>query len=299
MVQIFREALLVPGAWWSARKAKRDETTVLRADYAFFWARPTSVGGRRGQGITIHARRRNGSGHRLRAAAGSALQLLPATGRLRLPYRHYCLRVDGVLERNLTLDIPRRRNSGASTLNGWIDVRRVAESDGPSPARPRTIPAQSPSVRAVEAIARTTAAGHGHRHRVRPTPPPDHLAAVEGRPGRRICSWRPYILVGSRRWSTTFALRPARWRSCRPRRRRSTAPDNTGSSTWTSTVSHQQVGQARTTRATRSTGRVPGRQGTEESGGIHKSFAGFFSLIVIDECHQGSAARGRRLARTS
>ena len=155
MVQIFREYSLRAGrVVVRGRKAKRDETTVLRADYALFYK----------ANIPLAAVEAKDNNHAMGAGMAQAIDYARL---LEVPFSFssngdgFVFRdatlADGVLERNLTLDefpSPAELWSRYCAWKGWTpEVRRVTESDYAPSKTPRYYQLNAIN-RAVEAIAR-------------------------------------------------------------------------------------------------------------------------------------------------
>jgi hypothetical protein len=108
----------------------------------------------------------------------------------------------------------------------------------------------------------------------------------------RASSTSPTATSSSTRpWSTTSSLSKGRWPSCPPNRREWSASRRSPSPRRQPRGRASRSIASSSTSPTRSTSLYQAVSGTEEVQNIYKQFKpDFFDLIVVDECHRGSAA---------
>jgi type I restriction enzyme, R subunit len=151
---------------------------------------------------------------------------------------------------------------------------------------------------AVEAIAkgqRPRPAGHGDRHRQDLHRLPDHLAAVEGRPAKaHPVPGRPQRADRPDHGQRLPALRRGHGQA-QHQSKTIERDDGTEETDLTTAIDKK---RRIDTSYEIYLGLYQAITGPEERQKLFREFSpGFFDLIVIDECHRGSAAEDSRLAR--
>ena len=296
MDQIYREYPLRAGRMVvRGRQARRDATTVLRADYALFYK------------INIPLAVIEAKDNRHAMGAGMA-QAIHYGQLLEVPFcfssngdgfvfRDATL-AEGVLERNLTLDefpSPAELWARYCAWKGWSDeVRQVTESD--------YAPAKTPRYYQLGAINRTVAAIAGGQNRV--------LLVMATGTGKTYTAfqiiWRLWkskakkrILVLADRnilidQTMVNDFRPFKGAMAKlsPHAKGVEVVDALGQTT----VESVDLAVNKTTKQVNKSYEIylalyQAVTGTEDAGNIYKQFSpDFFDLIVVDECHRGSAA---------
>lgn len=296
MDQIYREYPLRAGRMVvRGRQARRDATTVLRADYALFYK------------INIPLAVIEAKDNRHAMGAGMA-QAIHYGQLLEVPFcfssngdgfvfRDATL-AEGVLERNLTLDefpSPAELWARYCAWKGWSDeVRQVTESD--------YAPAKTPRYYQLGAINRTVAAIAGGQDRV--------LLVMATGTGKTYTAfqiiWRLWkskakkrILVLADRnilidQTMVNDFRPFKGAMAKlsPHAKGVEVVDALGQTT----VESVDLAVNKTTKQVNKSYEIylalyQAVTGTEDAGNIYKQFSpDFFDLIVVDECHRGSAA---------
>ncbi len=296
MVQIYREYPLRAGRMIvRGRQARRDATTVLRADYALFYK----------INIPLAVIEAKDSNHAMGAGMAQAInygQLLEVPFSFSSNGDGFVFRdatlVDGVLERNLTLDefpSPAELWSRYCAWKGWSDeVRQVTESD--------YAPAKTPRYYQLNAINRTVAAIAGGQNRV--------LLVMATGTGKTYTAfqiiWRLWKSKAKKRvlyladrnilidQTMVNDFRPFKGAMAKlsPHAKGVEVVDALGQTT----VESVDLAVNKATKQVNKSYEIylslyQAVTGTEEASNIYKQFSpDFFDLIVIDECHRGSAA---------
>ncbi len=296
MVQVYREFPLRAGrVVVRGRRVKRDASTVLRADYALFFKPNIPL-------AVVEAKDNN---HAMGAGMAQAInyaQLLDvpfsfASNGDGFVFRDATL-TDGVLERNLTLEefpSPAELWARYCTWKGWTpEVRRVTEHD--------YAPAKTPRYYQLNAINRTVEAVARGQHRA--------LLVMATGAGKTYTAfqiiWRLWKSGAKKRilfladrnilidQTMVNDFRPFKGAMAKlsPHAKGVEVVDGQGKTS----VEDVDLAINRATKQVNKSYEIylslyQAVSGTEEERNIYKQFSpDFFDLIIIDECHRGSAA---------
>ncbi|MCW5637495.1 MAG: DEAD/DEAH box helicase family protein [Rubrivivax sp.] len=296
MVQIFREYSLRAGrVVVRGRKAKRDETTVLRADYALFYK----------ANIPLAAVEAKDNNHAMGAGMAQAIDYARL---LEVPFSFssngdgFVFRdatlADGVLERNLTLDefpSPAELWSRYCAWKGWTpEVRRVAESDYAPSKTPRYYQLNAIN-RAVEAIAR----GQDRLLLVMATGTGKTYTAFQiiwrlwkSGARKRILYLADRNILIDQTMVNDFRPFKGAMAKLSPHAKGIEVVDGAGKMR----IEDIDLAINKSTRQVNKSYEIylslyQAVSGTEEERNVYKQFSpDFFDLVIIDECHRGSAA---------
>jgi type I restriction enzyme R subunit len=294
--QLYREFPLRAGrVVVRGQKAQRDKSTVLRADYALFYK----------ANIPLAVLEAKGNNHAVGAGMGQAIQYAELLG---VPFSFasngdgFVFRdatlADGVLERNLTLDefpSPQELWERYCAWKGWSDeVRRVASFD--------YSPSKTPRYYQLNAINRTVEAIANGQDRV--------LLVMATGTGKTYTAfqiiWRLWKSKAKKRilfladrnilidQTMVNDFRPFKGAMAKlsPNAKGVERVDAQG----TVTVEEVDVAVNKSTKLVDKSYEIylslyQAVTGTEEERNIYKQFSpDFFDLIIVDECHRGSAA---------
>ncbi|WP_374663980.1 EcoAI/FtnUII family type I restriction enzme subunit R [Ramlibacter sp.] len=296
MVQLYREFPLRAGrVVVRGRRAKRDASTVLRADYALFFKPNIPL-------AVVEAKDNN---HAMGAGMAQAIhyaQLLDvpfsfASNGDGFVFRDATL-ADGVLERNLTLDefpSPAELWARFCAWKGWTpEVRQVTEHDYAPAKTPRYYQLNAIN-RTVEAVAR----GQNRALLVMATGTGKTYTAFQiiwrlwksGAKKRILFLADRNILIDQ---TMVNDFRPFKGAMAKlsPHAKGVEVVDAQGKTT----VEEVDLAIHRTTKQVNKSYEIylslyQAVSGTEEERNIYKQFSpDFFDLIIVDECHRGSAA---------
>ncbi|AEG92337.1 EcoAI/FtnUII family type I restriction enzme subunit R [Ramlibacter tataouinensis] len=296
MVQVYREFPLRAGrVVIRGRRAKRDTSTVLRADYALFFKPNIPL-------AVVEAKDNN---HAMGAGMAQAInyaQLLDvpfsfASNGDGFVFRDATLR-DGVLERNLALDefpSPTELWARYCASKGWTpEVRQVTEHDYAPAKTPRYYQLNAIN-RTVEAVAR----GQNRALLVMATGTGKTYTAFQiiwrlwksGAKKRILFLADRNILIDQ---TMVNDFRPFKGAMAKlsPHAKGVEVVDSQGKTT----VEDVDLAINRATKQVNKSYEIylslyQAVSGTEEDRNIYKQFSpDFFDLIIIDECHRGSAA---------
>jgi type I restriction enzyme, R subunit len=296
MVQLFREFPLRAGrVVVRGRRAKRDSSTVLRADFALFFKPNIPL-------AVVEAKDNN---HAMGAGMAQAInyaQLLEvpfsfASNGDGFVFRDATLS-DGVLERNLTLDefpSPAELWARYCAWKGWTpEVRQVTEHDYAPAKTPRYYQLNAIN-RTVEAVAR----GQNRALLVMATGTGKTYTAFQiiwrlwksGAKKRILFLADRNILIDQ---TMVNDFRPFKGAMAKlsPHAKGVEVVDSQGKTT----VEDVDLAINQTTKQVNKSYEIylslyQAVSGTEEESNIYKQFSpDFFDLIIIDECHRGSAA---------
>ena len=296
MVQIFREYSLRAGrVVVRGRKAKRDETTVLRADYALFYK----------ANIPLAAVEAKDNNHAMGAGMAQAIDYARL---LEVPFSFssngdgFVFRdatlADGVLERNLTLDefpSPAELWSRYCAWKGWTpEVRRVTESDYAPSKTPRYYQLNAIN-RAVEAIAR----GQDRLLLVMATGTGKTYTAFQiiwrlwkSGARKRILYLADRNILIDQTMVNDFRPFKGAMAKLSPHAKGIEVVDGAGKMR----IEDIDLAINKSTRQVNKSYEIylslyQAVSGTEEERNVYKQFSpDFFDLVIIDECHRGSAA---------
>ena len=296
MVQIFREYSLRAGrVVVRGRKAKRDETTVLRADYALFYK----------ANIPLAAVEAKDNNHAMGAGMAQAIDYARL---LEVPFSFssngdgFVFRdatlADGVLERNLTLDefpSPAELWSRYCAWKGWTpEVRRVTESDYAPSKTPRYYQHNAIN-RAVEAIAR----GQDRLLLVMATGTGKTYTAFQiiwrlwkSGARKRILYLADRNILIDQTMVNDFRPFKGAMAKLSPHAKGIEVVDGAGKMR----IEDIDLAINKSTRQVNKSYEIylslyQAVSGTEEERNVYKQFSpDFFDLVIIDECHRGSAA---------
>ena len=296
MVQIFREYSLRAGrVVVRGRKAKRDETTVLRADYALFYK----------ANIPLAAVEAKDNNHAMGAGMAQAIDYARL---LEVPFSFssngdgFVFRdatlADGVLERNLTLDefpSPAELWSRYCAWKGWTpEVRRVTESDYAPSKTPRYYQLNAIN-RAVEAIAR----GRDRLLLVMATGTGKTYTAFQiiwrlwkSGARKRILYLADRNILIDQTMVNDFRPFKGAMAKLSPHAKGIEVVDGAGKMR----IEDIDLAINKSTRQVNKSYEIylslyQAVSGTEEERNVYKQFSpDFFDLVIIDECHRGSAA---------
>ena len=296
MVQIFREYSLRAGrVVVRGRKAKRDETTVLRADYALFYK----------ANIPLAAVEAKDNNHAMGAGMAQAIDYARL---LEVPFSFssngdgFVFRdatlADGVLERNLTLDefpSPAELWSRYCAWKGWTpEVRRVTESDYAPSKTPRYYQLNAIN-RAVEAIAR----GQDRLLLVMATGTGKTYTAFQiiwrlwkSGARKRILYLADRNILIDQTMVNDFRPFKGAMAKLSPHAKGIEVVDGTGKTR----IEDIDLAINKSTKQVNKSYEIylslyQAVSGTEEERNVYKQFSpDFFDLVIIDECHRGSAA---------
>ncbi|MFN9709558.1 MAG: DEAD/DEAH box helicase family protein, partial [Burkholderiales bacterium] len=296
MDQLYREFPLRAGrVVVRGQKAQRDKSTVLRADYALFYKANIPL-------AVLEAKDNN---HAVGAGMGQAIQYAELLG---VPFSFasngdgFVFRdatlADGVLERNLTLDefpSPQELWERFCAWKGWSDeVRRIASFD--------YSPSKTPRYYQLNAINRTVEAIANGQNRV--------LLVMATGTGKTYTAfqiiWRLWKSKAKRRilfladrnilidQTMVNDFRPFKGAMAKlsPNAKGVERVDAQG----TVTVEEVDLAVNKSTKLVDKSYEIylslyQAVTGTEEERNIYKQFSpDFFDLIIVDECHRGSAA---------
>jgi len=294
--QLYREFPLRAGrVVVRGQKAQRDKSTVLRADYALFYKANIPL-------AVLEAKDNN---HAVGAGMGQAIQYAELLG---VPFSFasngdgFVFRdatlADGVLERNLTLDefpSPQELWERFCAWKGWSDeVRRIASFD--------YSPSKTPRYYQLNAINRTVEAIANGQNRV--------LLVMATGTGKTYTAfqiiWRLWKSKAKRRilfladrnilidQTMVNDFRPFKGAMAKlsPNAKGVERVDAQG----TVTVEEVDLAVNKSTKVVDKSYEIylslyQAVTGTEEERNIYKQFSpDFFDLIIVDECHRGSAA---------
>ncbi len=183
-------------------------------------------------------------------------------------------------------------------LEGLVRLKKAASPGSTTP------PLKTPRYYQLNAVrprgrghcrwANRRAAGHGHRHRQDLHRLPDHLAPVEERaPKNASCFLADRNILIDQTMVNDFQPLQGRHGQAQPQRQGrgagGCAGHGVGRRRWTWPSTKPPSWWTKATRFTCSLYQAV--TGTEEERNIYKQFSpDFFDLIVVDECHRGSAA---------
>jgi type I restriction enzyme R subunit len=296
MVQVYREFPLRAGrVVVRGRRAKRDASTVLRADYALFFKPNIPL-------AVVEAKDNN---HAMGAGMAQAInyaQLLDvpfsfASNGDGFVFRDATL-ADGVLERNLTLEefpSPAELWARYCAWKGWTpEVRQITEHDYAPAKTPRYYQLNAIN-RTVEAVAR----GQNRALLVMATGTGKTYTAFQiiwrlwksGAKKRILFLADRNILIDQ---TMVNDFRPFKGAMAKlsPHAKGVEVVDSQGKTT----IEDVDLAINRTTKQVNKSYEIylslyQAVSGTEEERNIYKQFSpDFFDLIIIDECHRGSAA---------
>ena len=296
MDQLYREFPLRAGrVVVRGQKAQRDKSTVLRADYALFYK----------ANIPLAVLEAKDNTHAVGAGLGQAIQYAELLG---VPFAFasngdgFVFRdatlADGVLERNLTLDefpSPQALWERYCAWKGWSDeVRRVASFD--------YSPSKTPRYYQLNAINRTVEAIANGQNRV--------LLVMATGTGKTYTAfqiiWRLWKSKAKKRilfladrnilidQTMVNDFRPFKGAMAKlsPNAKGVERVDAQG----TATVEDVELAVNKTTKLVDKSYEIylslyQAVTGTDEERNVYKQFSpDFFDLIIVDECHRGSAA---------
>ena len=296
MDQLFREFPLRTGrVVVRGHKAQRDKSTVLRADYALFYKAniPLAVLEAKDNTQTVGS----GMGQAVQYAELLGVPFAFTSNGDGFVFRDATL-ADGVLERNLTLDefpSPQTLWERYCTWKGWSDeVRRVASSD--------YSPSKTPRYYQLNAINRTVEAIASGQNRV--------LLVMATGTGKTYTAfqiiWRLWKSKAKKRilfladrnilidQTMVNDFRPFKGAMAKlsPNAKGVERIDAQGAVT----VEYVDLAVNKSTKQVDKSYEIylslyQAVTGTEEERNIYKQFSpDFFDLIIVDECHRGSAA---------
>ncbi len=296
MLQIYREFPLRAGrVVVQGRKARRDATTVLRADYALFWK----------ANIPLAVVEAKDNGHAMGAGMGQAIhyaQLLDVPFSFSSNGDGFVFRdatlADGVLERNLALHefpSPAELWNRYCAWKGWsASVRQVAEHD--------YAPSKTPRYYQLNAINRTVEAIAAGRQRV--------LLVMATGTGKTYTAfqiiWRLWKSGAKKRilfladrnilvdQTMVNDFRPFKGAMAKlsPHAKGVEVVDALGKTS----VEEVDLAIHKTTKQVNKAYEIylslyQAVTGSDEADDLYRQFSpDFFDLIVVDECHRGSAA---------
>ena len=296
MVQIYREYPLRAGRMVvRGRQARRDASTVLRADYALFYKTNIPL-------AVVEAK------DNLHAMSAGMMQAIHYAQLLDVPFSFssngdgFVFRdatlADGVLERNLALDefpSPAELWARFCAWKGWSsEVRKVTESDYAPSKTPRYYQLNATN-RAVEAIARgqirvllVMATGTGKTY----TAFQIIWRLWKSGARKRILYLADRNIMIDQTMVNDFRPFKGAMAKLSPHAKGVEVVDGQGRTT----VENIDLAVNKATRQVNKSYEIylslyQAVTGTEEERNIYKQFSpDFFDLIVVDECHRGSAA---------